>query len=71
MQTNFIEITLRHGCSLVNLQHILRTSFPKNSCGGLLLNWKLNNSVYKDLKFKNWEFNNNLIALIIIKATES
>ena len=34
---NFIEITLWHGCSLVNLLHIFRTSFYKNTCGGLLL----------------------------------
>ena len=26
-----IEITLRHGCSLVNLLHIFRTLFPKNT----------------------------------------
>ena len=36
--SNFIEITLWHGCSPVNLQHIFRTSFPKNTSGGLLLN---------------------------------
>ena len=33
----FIEIKLRHGCSLVNLLHTFRTSFPKNTSGGLLL----------------------------------
>ena len=37
LQSNFIEITLRHGCSPVNLLHIFRTSFPKNSSGGLLM----------------------------------
>ena len=26
---NFIEITFRHGCSPVNLLHILRTLFPQ------------------------------------------
>ena len=31
LQRNFIEITLRHGCSPVNLLHIFRTSFPKNT----------------------------------------
>ena len=35
---NFIEITLRHGCSPVNLLHIFRPPFPKNTSGGLLLN---------------------------------
>ena len=34
---NFIEITLRHGCSPVNLLHIFRTPFPKNTSGRLLL----------------------------------
>ena len=34
---NFIEITLRHGCSPVNLLHISRTSFPRNPSGWLLL----------------------------------
>ena len=36
-QSNFIEITLRHGCSPVNLLHIFRTPFLENSCGGLFL----------------------------------
>ena len=34
---NFIEITLRHGCSPVNLLHIFRTLFTKNNSGWLLL----------------------------------
>ena len=34
---NFIEIALQHGCSPVNLLHIFRTSFPKNTSGGVLL----------------------------------
>ena len=29
LQNNFIEIALRHGCSLVNLLHVFRTPFPK------------------------------------------
>ena len=32
-----IEITLRHGCSSVNLLHIFRTPFLKNTFGRLLL----------------------------------
>ena len=36
MLCNFIEITLRHGCSAVNLLHIFRTSFPGNTSGWLL-----------------------------------
>ena len=34
---NFIEITLRHGCSPVNLMHVLRTPFLKKTSGRLLL----------------------------------
>ena len=37
MQSSFIEITLRHGCSPVNLLHIFRTPFPKNTSEELLL----------------------------------
>ena len=37
LQSNFIKITLWHGCSLVNLLHLLRTPFPENNTGGLLL----------------------------------
>ena len=37
LQSNFIEITLRHGCSPVNVLHIFRILFPKNSSGGLLV----------------------------------
>ena len=35
---NFTKIKLRHGCSPVNLWHIFRTPFPKNTYVGLLLN---------------------------------
>ena len=35
---NFIKIALRHGCSPVNLLHISRTPFPKNTSGRLLRN---------------------------------
>ena len=34
---NFIEITFRHGCFPVNLLHIFRTLFPKNTSRRLLL----------------------------------
>ena len=35
--SNFIEIALSHGCSPVNLLHILRTPFSKNNSGRLFL----------------------------------
>ena len=34
---NLIKITFRHGCSPVNLLHIFRTPFPRNTSGWLLL----------------------------------
>ena len=37
MQSNFIEIALRHGCSPINLLHIFRTPFPRNTSRWLLL----------------------------------
>ena len=37
LQSNFIEITLRHGCSPVSLLHIFRTPFTKNASRRLLL----------------------------------
>ena len=37
LQSNFIEIAHRHGCSPVNLLYIFRTPFTKNASGRLLL----------------------------------
>ena len=37
LQSNFIETSLRHGCSPVNLLHLFRIIFPKNTSEGLLL----------------------------------
>ena len=39
---NFIEITLRHGLSPVNLMHIFRPPFSKNTCWWLLLKTNVN-----------------------------
>ena len=36
LQSNFIEVTLRRACSPVNLLHIFRAPFLKNTSGGLL-----------------------------------
>ena len=34
---NFIEIARRRGCSPVNLLHIFRTPFPRNTSGWVFL----------------------------------
>ena len=39
LQRNFIAITLSHRFSLLNFLHISRSTFLRNSCGGLLLKW--------------------------------
>ena len=47
--SNFIEITLRHGCFPINLLHIFRTPFPKNTFGRLLLkySWRWESGSFK------------------------
>ena len=37
LQSKFIKIELRYGCSPVNVLYMFRTPFPKNTSGGLLL----------------------------------
>ena len=49
LQSNFIEIALQHGCSPLNLLHILRTPFSKNTSGRLLLM----NSISRDMFLNN------------------
>ena len=41
---NFTEITLRHGCSPVNLYHIFRTTITKNTSGELVQEHKPTNT---------------------------
>ena len=47
LQSNFIEITFRHGCSPVNLLHIFKTPFPKNTSEWLLLPYFRYSLVYR------------------------
>ena len=57
---------IRHGCSPVNLQHIFRTLFPRNTSGWLLLYLRvclgINIILFLDLDSKtlNFAFNNLL-----------
>ena len=51
LQSNFIEITLRHGCFPVHLLHIFRIPFLKFTSGGLLL--RLAEVFYRSL-CKTW-----------------
>ena len=52
---NFIQITLRHGCSPVNLLHIFRTPFLKNTSGWLLLVFvRYSNRTVESIKVGGW-----------------
>ena len=54
---NIIEITLRHGCSPVNLLHIFRTSFLRKTFGWLLLSnvlFKSNLVIFYSLELTIW-----------------
>ena len=42
-----LKITLRHGCSPVNLLHIFRTPFSKNTSGRLLLKSNLQRRLHQ------------------------
>ena len=46
LQSNFIKITLCHGCLPVNLLYIFRTPFYKNTSEGLLLSAAVEQSYY-------------------------
>ena len=51
---NFIKMTLRHGCSPVNLLHILGTSFTKNTSGWLLSQYLMGYEFIISIKKPNY-----------------
>ena len=60
LQRNSIRIKLRHGCSPVNLLHIFRTPFSKNSSG-----WQLLKNIYFALiSWKTFELIQTLIQCL-------
>ena len=56
LQDNFIEITIQHECSSVNLLHIFSKLFHKNTSGGQLLQWQIANEFCNFLRpfFQIW-----------------
>ena len=50
------EITLRHGCSPVNLLHIFRTPFLKNTSGWMLLDVKTFSVNPKKVRFLSFSY---------------
>ena len=61
-----LENTFRHGCSPVNLLHISRTPFPRNTSGWLLLNilWR------KDLSNSSISEKNRAFKICILKKSK-
>ena len=59
---NFLEITLRHGCSPANLLHIFRTPFPRNTSGCLLLD--IENEM-REIIAENKLWYTNVVLLIV------
>ena len=49
MLYNFIETTLQHVCSPVNVLHIFRTPLPRSISGGLFLSF-LRNTVFSMIR---------------------
>ena len=62
--SNFIEITLLHGWSLVNLLHIFRIPFPKNTSEWLLLIFRT--IIFQ--KFCRWLLQNFLCICLICQC---
>ena len=53
-QSNFIEITFWHWCSPVNLLHIFRPPFPRNTFGWLLLENLISNVDSQHSNSQDW-----------------
>ena len=58
LQSNFIDITLRHGYSGVDLLHILRTPFPKNL--------SLESSFYPQFLHADWSHSTFILCFYIL-----
>ena len=58
LQSNFTDITLRHGYSGVDLLHILRTPFPKNL--------SLESSFYPQFLHADWSYLTFILCFYIL-----
>ena len=66
LQSNFVEITLRHGCSPVNLLlHIFRTPFYKSTSGWLLL-WFVHQTIIFGVTATGLEPRTSQVILVLI-----
>ena len=63
LQNNFVEISLRHGCSPVNLLHIFRVTSPRNTSGWLLTSGK--HSINSKLRISSSVMENYIYEAIL------
>ena len=76
LQSNFIEITLRRGRSPVNLLHIFRIYFLKNTSWWLLLEdfqvyWNTTHVTGNELIWKMGKFSDNLVLWEVVLSNSS
>ena len=64
---DFVEILLRHGYSPVNLLHIFRTFFLRNSSSGLLLKLEVEDFIFYVVVFSFPNFGMEILALCSAK----
>ena len=64
LQSNFIEVALQDGCSPINLLHIFRPPFPKNTSEGLFLYVLFSLKLASPYLFKTSFFN------VLVKKTK-
>ena len=70
---NFIEIALLHGCAPVNLLHIFKTLFYKNTSGGMLLKCSKQYSGYSQQyskHYRSFNIHNNIQILIFTEMLQ-
>ena len=71
LQSNFIDILLQHEFSPVNLLHIFRTPFLKNTSGRLLLNHRMFLlNLYIDVDSYHLYLNHGILFLRISEVVE-
>ena len=67
LQSNFIEIALRHGYSPVNLLYIFRTPFPRNTSVWLLL-YHMSKILFTEALYSVINGNALITSLLIFKV---
>ena len=79
MLCNFIEIALRHGCSLVNMLHILRTNFSQEHLSAaasvysfhwsVKFSFRMINGTREEIEFSCTNCFRSIVLLVFVLAT--